>query len=351
MRLIAAALAGTLGLAACEEPVKFPLVPVPELGDGPISLRVARAINPRFPNLAEEEISEVLALAGTLIHDQFGLTVQFDRGDDYSVDELLMATPSPAIEFGAHYVFNMVDADRSPQVLVKWIADSLIDPRTDIFSARRYFENAIPGVTTMEIERLAEAIAENWMQGRLRWQDLTAQDGERVIDDIGHQLAVWDFAGYGEFPFEIVITNLLVASVQLYKLDPRIMLRGGVVIGTTGFSRSGQFGAITTLSTFTMINDVGDLNELGPDPIFDRANATTYAAMILAREIGYMLLHLGPSWDNPSCVMFVVPPGGMGDHMRSLDPAQCPMGSERAMNPGAAAISYDRELLEAVERQ
>ena len=117
MRLFAAALAGALGLAACEEPVEFPLVPLPELGNDPITLRVARAINPRFPSMAEEEISEILALAGTLIHDQFDLTVQFERGDDYSVDELLMGTPSPAIEFGAHYVLTWWTLTERPKFL------------------------------------------------------------------------------------------------------------------------------------------------------------------------------------------------------------------------------------------
>ena len=352
MRLFAAALAGALGLAACEEPVEFPLVPLPELSNDPITLRVARAINPRFPSMAEEEISEILALAGTLIHDQFGLTVQFERGDDYSVDELLMGTPSPAIEFGAHYVFNMVDADRAPQILVKWIADSLIDPKTDIFHAQRYFENAIPGATTMEIEKLAQAIAENWVQGLRRWHALTAAaDGEPAINDLHHQLALWDFLGYGELPFEIVITNQLVASAQLYQIDPRAAIFGGMVMGHTGFSRASPFGAKSMVSTFPMINDLGGLAIFAPDPDFDRSNATRYAAMILAREIGYMLLHVGITWTNPSCVMYPVPPGGMGEHMRTLNPTLCPMSSEPAMNPGAVSIWYYGQLLEEIERQ
>ena len=208
-----------------------------------------------------------------------------------------MGTPSPAIEFGAHYVFNMVDADRAPQILVKWIADSLIDPKTDIFHARRYFENAIPGATTMEIEKLAQAIAENWVQGLRRWHALTAAaDGEPAINDLHHQLALWDFLGYGELPFEIVITNQLVASAQLYQIDPRATILGGMVTGHTGFSRASPFGAKSMVSTFPMINDLGGLAIFAPDLDFDRSNATRYAAMILAREIGYMLLHVGITW-------------------------------------------------------
>ena len=64
-----------------------------------------------------------------------------------------------------------------------------------------------------------------------------------------------------------------------------------------------------------------------------------------------MLLHIGVTWTNPSCLKYPAPPGGMGDHMRSINPGTCFLGSEPAMTPGAALFQYDRLLLEEIERQ
>ena len=90
----------------------FPKLPVPELGTGPITLRVVRALNPRFPSLSEDEFSDVLDQAATLVQDHFAL----------------LLTPIPAIQYAAGRNYNLPDAPGTPEILSVGIAEFLVDP-------------------------------------------------------------------------------------------------------------------------------------------------------------------------------------------------------------------------------
>ena len=172
---------GLTSAAAQETDNPFPAVPLPELGEGPITLRVARAINPRFPLLTEDEFAQATQTAGMVILDQFGLDVRFERGDDYTVDDLLLLTPKAALNEAVNTIIGLPDTDFSTELL--------------------------------------------------------------------------------------------------------------------------------------------------------------------------MLLHLGIAWTNPSCLSYPAPGGTMGNHMLAINPAECQLGSEPAMTPGASPIRYGRLLLEEIERQ
>jgi hypothetical protein len=64
-----------------------------------------------------------------------------------------------------------------------------------------------------------------------------------------------------------------------------------------------------------------------------------------------MLLGLSFTSLNPACIMFEAPIGAMKSHLETLDAGKCPLGSDPAMTPGAAAVVYNRRLLEKIERQ
>ena len=42
-----------------------------------------------------------------------------------------------------------------------------------------------------------------------------------------HQLAFWFYLGYGELPFDIVITNQLLASAELFVFSRDVPFGGG----------------------------------------------------------------------------------------------------------------------------
>ena len=208
------ALVGLTGAEAQETEDLFPAVPLPELGDGPITLRVVRSINPRFPSLNEDAIAESFEIAGLIILDQFGLQVRFERGDDYTLDDLLTLTPQAALEVAVN---TFVEYSDPPDRLATALASLFANPRSETRSEAAFLEPYIPGAMAMTPQELAAAVADIWVQGTRAWLRLIAFDGEPVINAIPyHQHSIWSYVGYGELPFDIVITNQLIASAQLH---------------------------------------------------------------------------------------------------------------------------------------
>ena len=176
---------------------------------------------------------------------------------------------------------------------------------------------------------------------------MTAQDLEPAIDFHDyHQKALWSFLGYGDLPFEIVITNQLLASAELANFSVGNALIGGLRLGWISFSRSGRFDAYAGVSTFSLVNDVGDASHLCPAWAADPANDV---ALILTHELGHMLLRLDHPVANTNCIMS--PPRRLeARQVQTWEPvaSKCPLGSEPAMTPGEMVFQYRRELLEAV---
>ena len=323
---------------------------MPELGTGPITLRIVRALNPRFPSLSEDEFSDVLDRAAALVQDHFALDVRFERGTDYAIRDLFKILPRSLLENAYRTFYRIPETPEDFQTLKKMIAAGFNSGLAPNAAIVRAVESFIPCATKeMGTAELAEAFAERWFGGRRRWHGLRAQDGETVIDSSDfHQQSLWGHLGYADLPADIVITKQLVASAQPYGFDPVVALSGGMLMGITGFSRSAQFRAYSMVSTFPFINDLGDLSDLGPDQSFDPTIATRFAALMLAKEIGLVLLRLRFTWTTPSCIMFPEIPGKMRAHLDALDAAKCRIGSEPAMVPGTGGIVSNRRLLRKI---
>lgn len=301
--------------------------------------------------MSEDEFSEVLERAASLVRDHFALDVRFERGKDYTTAELFEIMPPSVLKVAKSWFYPLPDSFRPPKDFVDWIANVLRGGLVPITVIAKASEAVIPGATEMEIAELASALAEFWFRGVRRWHDLRARDGQRVIDSTSlHQIAMWEYLGYAELPSDILITNQLVAGLRTYAFQPFEAMRGGMMMSETGFSRSGQFAAYSVVSTFPFVNDLGDLNKLGPDPSFDVANATRYTALILAGEIGSLLLRFTINLTNPSCVTFSAPPGQMRAHLDALDPGKYQIGSEPAITPGAFEIRKNRRFLRTLGR-
>lgn len=347
--VLAVMAAVAIGIMAYSEPDPFPAVPLPELGDGPITLRVVRAMNPRFNALSDAEFADVLVQTAVMVQDHFGLEMRFERGENFAIAELFELIPEPVEEVALSFRYTLLPPGVAPLELVDSVESQIENGRNSPEDVARFVQPLIPNAQGLEIEQLAGAITQIWLHDLRRWRSHRAEDGDRVIDSANyHQIALWSVLGYGGIPFDIVITNQLVASAETFGFAPHAAMRGGLTNGFTGFSRSGTYGAFAMVSTFPFANDLGDLRDLGPDRVFDPLNTAEFTALILAHEIGHLLLHLGHPWTNASCAMFPVLPRRMGEYKRTVSPEGCPLGSEPAMTPGAIQIQYNRHLLREI---
>ena len=118
----------------------FPVVQPPELGDGPITLRVVRAINDRFNSLTEEEFESVLDQTVRSVRYHFGLEVRFERGDDYTIAELFQLIPEPAEELALSLSYTPPLSGVSPEELISSIAIQIENGRVSTANILRFLE-------------------------------------------------------------------------------------------------------------------------------------------------------------------------------------------------------------------
>ena len=242
--------------------------------------------------------------------------------------------------------YEVPDPGQAPNRLAGMIASYLTNGQPSIAEAVDVVGPHIPGAAAMDIDDLALAIAELWVGGLRGWQGLWAQDSRTVIDFGGnHQRTLWEFLGYGDLPFDVAVTNQLVASAELYGFSLGAAIQGGLSPGSTAFSRAGQFGAFAMVSTFSLVNDYRVSGELVAGRKAPDATAIRIAALMIAHEIGHILLRIGHPRTRPGCIMS----SGWFEEPPTPGP-QCPVGSEPAMTPGAAMIFYDRVLLDTVQQ-
>ena len=159
------AVAVAIGFFAIPEPDPFPVVPLPELGDGPITLTVVRALNPRFDALSEDEFEAVLDQTARLVRDHFGLEVRFERGEDYGISDLFDLIPPAAEEFAKSQIYPLPRPNQDPNRLAAMIEEYLDVPEIDADLLAEEVAIFIPRAPGMNKSELTLALARIWVSG------------------------------------------------------------------------------------------------------------------------------------------------------------------------------------------
>ena len=338
-----------LFLSACEPDkpateVAWKTVTLPSLPPKGITLRVAHVINPRFSTLSEAQLQKVLAQARRLVREHFGLALAFD------------VTDAPDIQTFFDYLPAVVKAQRKTDIVdIRFISTAVKQKmQASIYQTllnyrgreQQVMDYARPYLVhppeKNSVESLAAALRDTLIQRLQYWQSEKAADGLPVLDgSMYNEWVWWDSMGYGDMPYDIVVTNQLVASAELYGMDVHSSLRGGITAGTTTYSKRGKTGAYAFVMLYPMLNDNAMLAKLRDDASYSEEQIVRYAAALLTHEIGHLLLHLGHPFGNAHCIMSPTPLLKYRQWYEGLDAAQCKLGSEAAMTPGAAKLEYN----------
>ena len=340
-------LAGGVLLAAAfvspEASAKTAWVPLPQLRPGPVELRLAHAVNPRLPSLDRGELATMLAEARQVVRQHFHIELKFSEPKKVSVAELLAGIPARVLasRVGKIYDFKNGTGDRWRLIaglerkLAKWTTTGL---GASIAYARPHLLRPVAEPTPAAF---AEALVDTHLQRLGHWYDLRTATGERVIDaSHANEWIIWDSLGYSELPYDVIVTNQLVASAEYDDAAINSSLRGGVSAGGTSYNKSGRYLTFSFLSTFPFSQHQALPKGMGGTT--DRAQAVRLAGKYLAHEIGHMLLLLAHPFDNPACVMRPEPLFDFVAWARGLDALRCKIGSSPAMTPGAAKIPLPR---------
>ena len=330
-------------LVACTDKPQWSYVELPKPGDKTIRLKVAYVDNPRFSSLSKQQIAAILERTRQNVKTHFQLDVTFSKVDTLPIESFFNnlkqnVKRERSNNIAAITELSSFDRFRLRESVYKTLESYWNDREVVIDFARPYL---VTELVEDDFKKLSDALIET-LQTRLTfWYEQNADDGRPILDGSPYNEWVWwDSLGYGNVPYDVVLTNQLVASAEFYGMDVHSSLRGGISAGTTTYSRSAQFDAFSWIMVYPMLNDNAILDTLRDDKHYDEAQITEYSAALLTHELGHLLLHLGHPFGNHNCIMSPTPLLLYRKWVSELNADMCPLNSEEQMTPGVARIEY-----------
>lgn len=305
-------------------------LPVPRLPET-VGLRTVYFHNARLPAPSADFLRLVLAEAVSLSKLHLGLAVRFEPVPPRPLAEAFGVLSADEENRARAGVYDDRAGEGGRRRLIQAMKRYLIQSGRPFAAVRdEVRSDLLATVVPVDMETLAEALVETQLERLRRWKPWLA-------DDTPHALfAAWLAAArLREWPYEVILTNQLLAAAEYDWVEVRTAMRGGVTNGITTQSPRAERQLVSVLSLFPFIaNDEATVamrgGRQGATP-----EAARWAAALLVHELGHQLMHLDHPYDNPACVMN--PPPNLRFHqwVENLDASTCPVGGSWAMTPGA----------------
>jgi hypothetical protein len=335
-------------LCSCSTPddqAAWESVPLPDISAQPVTLSVANVVNQRFRKLSDAQIEKILAHAETLVKQHFDIEVELVLTDTLSIEQVFSTLNQQVVDQRRNEIVDLEN-------LQDWMREDMqvsVYQTLEAYSAikQSVIDYAQPWLIDPDTRHedfisLSYALVDTLLARLDYWVSQEAEDGNPVVDDMPyHQWVWWDSLGYDALPYDVILTNQLVASAEYYGMDVHSSLRGGITAGTTTYSKRAKLGTYAYITVYPLINDSPLLTKLRADRHYDDEQVIKYAAALLTHELGHLLLHLGHPFGKAACVMS---PTVMLDYQRwydGFDADNCKPGSMPSMVPGAAVIEYN----------
>ncbi len=321
-------------------------VPVIQPG-ATVQLRVVNATNPRLARMSPEQMHILLASAQKTVRENFGVNVEFTQVDEMGIERVFALIPPRVLAERKQFIYDFKSAIGDKQKLAAGINDTLASRGTKLDQgfayAKPYLPETPPPKTLMEFSKLLSQV----MLERLdNWRSVKAADGAPVLDTTPYnEWIYWDTLGYGKLPYELVITNQLLASAEYVDVDIHSAIRGGVSVGTTTYSRNSKFGAFIFWSTFPFQDNSKTTVQMRGGETYSAEEAAQLSGTYLAHEIGHLLFQFGHPFGQKSCVMSPVSMLRFRAWSQQIDSAACPIGSRPEMRVGAVPPLFNTEWL------
>jgi len=340
--IIAILLFGLLLATGCSRlPSPQRTVPLPQLPSGPVELRVAHVINPRLPRMNDGQLQILLNAVRETSRQHFGVELVFSPLKEMEIEELFRIIPEERRREALAHAYDFKGPGGDPAKLAADFGQGLRDEGGALPAMIGYVRPYLGKLPEQSYESLGRALVDLQLERIKRWQAVPALDGGPAIDTTPYnEYNYWNLLGYGDLPFELVITNQIIASVE--DVDPSIhtSIRGGYNNGLTTYSRSSRYGSYSVWSTFAFTTDDPWVREMRGGETFNPVEAARLAGIGAAHELGHELFHFLHPYDNPACVMNPVPMFSYRAWAEKLSPRDCPIGSSPAMTPGAFRFIY-----------
>lgn len=312
-----------------------------------VHLRVAHAVNDRLPRMSPEQIATLLEATRKTALEHFGVHLRFSPVTETSVDAILATIPPPVRKARMKEIYDFKSGTGDRRKLAAGILNTLQERKTSLADALAYARPYLPETADPKtLEAFSALLADVMLQRLDDWRTLQALDGAPVIDETPrNEWIFWDTVGYGALPYDLVITNQLLASAEYTAVEVHTAIRGGLTTGTTTFNRTGPHSSFVFWSTFPFTDDSAASHALRGDEDYSPTQAAQLSGAYLTHEIGHMLFRFGHPFGQKTCVM---DPASMllyRSWYEHLDAARCPIGSRPEMRVGAIPEIYNEKWL------
>ena len=284
----------------------FKEIPLPQIDTSPIPLKVAYVINPRFNQMTDKQVHILLAETKMVVKEHFDVDIVFNPIQKITIDELFQFIPKKLKHNQQKMIYDFKHEKDDKERLIKAKIKGLKYDKSSSLQEMIDFTRPylLYKIKEKDHKGLANALVETMIVRIKKWQKLKAKDGMPIIDEsLYNEWAMWDIIGYGELPYDIVLTNQLVASIEYYAQALRSALRGGISAGYTSYNKSSVYGTYIFWSTFLYSNKYDDLIKLRGGETYTEKEAARLAGAYLSHEIGHLLFHFGHPYGTEDCVM------------------------------------------------
>lgn len=310
-----------------------------------VQIRVVHATNPRFARFSPDHLRIILASAQLSVWKNFGVYVEFTDVPETGVDKLFALIPPSVRAARLQSIYDFKSGTGDKVKLAEGIETTLTQRGTKLDDALAFAAPYLPAdAHPKDLKSLSELLAKVMLERLQQWRHVNSTDGAPVLDASPYnEWVYWDTLGYGNLPYDLVITNQLIASTEYYGVDIHSAIRGGITVGTTSYSRTSKYGSYIAFSTFPFLDDSESTRLLRGGEQYSEEDAAELAGAYLAHEIGHLLFQFGHPFGQKACVMNPASMLRFREWFNQVNSADCPMDSRPEMTAGAIPPSFNAE--------
>jgi hypothetical protein len=308
-----------------------------------IHLRVLHAVNPRFSRMSVEQLRIMLETTRKTVKQNFGVDVEFSGIDETGMDQLFARLPAPIRKSASLSIYDFKSGNGDRRKLADGIYATLTQRHTRLEDALAFARPYLPAdARPADLHEFCELLSQVMLDRLEYWRKLKAADGAPVLDASPYnEWVYWDALGYSDLPYDVVISNQLIASAEYVDVDVHSAIRGGITVGTTSYSRNNPYGAYAFWSTFPFTDDSANTKLLRGGEVYSPVEAAELSGEYLAHEIGHVLFQFGHPFTRKACVMNPVSMLRFREWSQQIDAAACTIGSRPEMTPGAIPVYFN----------
>ena len=310
-----------------------------------VQIRVVHATNPRLASFSADYLRIVLASARLTVWKDFGVYVEFTDVPETGVDKLFALIPPSVREARLQSIYDFKSGTGDKKKLAEGINTTLTQRGTKLEDALAFAAPYLPAdAHPKDLKSFSELLSNVMLERLEQWRHIKATDGAPVLDASPYnEWVYWDTLGYGNLPYDLVITNQLIASAEYYGVDIHSAIRGGVTVGTTSYSRTSKYGSYVAFSTFPFLDNSESTRLLRGGEQYSEEDAAELAGAYLAHEIGHLLFQFGHPFGQKACVMNPASLLRFREWFNQVNSTGCPMGSRPEMTAGAIPPNFNTE--------